>query len=165
LKTISGRPKTLFGSVHSLGRERKAITGVEAVLLILILVAGGVGYYLGTVSVSTTSSTTTVTATVVSTVTSTVTPAPPKSVSLGGFVSTKTYGTNLQGIQFVSQSTGISYPGTTTNEQYSASLPNQETYEVRILWTSAVNSGSCSAGLLPLYLQSGALPVEGNWSC
>jgi hypothetical protein len=145
--------------------RRTTRTGIEtwelaAVALILIIVAVA-GFYLGLMNGSTP-----VTETAV--VTTTTTPIPPSSISIGGQVATATLGTSAQSIQFVSQTTGISYPGSITSGEYSANLPNQDTYVVKIHWTGplGLGSGDCIAGLLPLYYQfNPGQSLTMKWQC
>ena len=131
-----------------------------AVLISAIIAIAGGAYYFGTLQSPPPvieSSTTTVT----------TTPVPPAQIQLVGGYATTNIGTSAKSISFVSQTTGVSYPGSTGNGQYGTSLPNGDTYTVKIHWTGLLYSqGDCTAGTVPLYLQfEPTLPVTASWSC
>lgn len=142
-------------------RGSLGITGLEVALAVIAVIALASGaYYFGTLQSAPPvieSSTTTVT----------TTPPTPAQVQLVGGYATTTIGTSAKSISFVSQTTGVSYPGSTSGGQYGALLPNGDTYTVKIHWDSFIDtSGDCTAGTVPLYLQfEPTQPVTASWSC
>jgi len=128
------------------------------VLLVSIVMVAAIAFYEGTLQDPVTVETQTVT---------TTTPAPPSSITISGGVSTTNIGTSFNNIQFVSQKTGVSYPGGISGGQYSATLYNRDSYTVKVHWTGALGvSGDCVAGALPLYYQfDPRQALTMNWSC
>jgi hypothetical protein len=100
------------------------------------------------------------------TVVSIVTETPPTTVTVSGHYSSVGAGTTATAIHFISQSTGVSYPGTVSGGSYTISnLPNQDAYTVKIDYSYFGGGGTCTAGTLPVYIQLSQSTISANWTC
>jgi hypothetical protein len=125
----------------------------------MIVVFTGIGFYLGA-----TYAPTTITESVTTTVTTM--PTPPPEASVTGNVSTTGLGTSPTKITFTSSTTGTSYQGQISGSTYTVTLRNEDTYNVTIGWKTFINSGTCAAGTVALFVGYGEpRTVTANWSC
>ena len=132
---------------------------VVTFFLVLIIVFTGIGFYLGA-----TYAPTTITKSVTTTVTTM--PTPPPQVSVTGNLSTTGLGTSPAGITFTSSTTGKAVSGEVSGNTYTITLLNEDTYNVTIGWKTFINSGSCAAGTVALFVGYGeSRNVTADWTC
>ncbi|MGA2198821.1 MAG: hypothetical protein ABSG45_02675 [Nitrososphaerales archaeon] len=90
----------------------------------------------------------------------------PSSVTVSGRVCTNGTGTNPKAVIFTNENGGQAYDTAVFNGQYSASLPNQQSYTVTIEWSGPSGAnGTCNAGTFSLGQGAGGSSLTGNWSC
>jgi hypothetical protein len=157
----------------SLGGQRSGVSATVTILavIIVLIIAGAGGYLVGLSQTTTVTSTTTSIATttlppsvITTTDTVTTTPAVPLNVTISGNFKTNGTGTYAMTISFISQSSGITYPGKVSAGTYSINVPNQTIYTVKVDYTAIPVGGTCTAGSLPAYIQF-PTTITASWSC
>lgn len=141
---------------------RNGIETTESVIVIVVMIViAAVAFYIGSSQVQPA-----ITNSVTATSTVTTMPSPPTSITVSGTLSTTGTGASPTALNFVSVTTGVSYPATISGSTYTISVPNTDTYNINIHWKTLVDSGTCSAGTIPLFIgYAEASSVTANWSC
>ena len=145
---------------------RRGVAGEVAVVTLIVgLIIGAGAMYASTPTRTITDNSTTTALSVVTT-TVTTTPMVPAQITISGTFSTNGLGTTAVAIHFISNTNQISYPGQTSGNGYTVTLPNPDTYTVKIDGTNygGIGGGTCTAGTLPLYEQF-PTSINANWSC